>query len=357
MHIASLDGFEQQRPQAGPTHDHLNQPIVRPLQPALRAPYVTEGALGIERQLPAKLVLGVNYINTHGLHLLRSRDINALLPNGNGARPSSGGGIFQYESSGLLNQNQLITSLSRRFGGGLSLFGYYAYGRAFTNTDGPGTFPMNQYNPNADYGRAATDIRHRVVIGTSFLTPLGLRLGPFLLARSGAPFDILTGHDLTGDGIFTARPAFAYNPGAANVVATPYGLFDVKPGPAATIIPRYYGQAPSYATLNLRLSKTFGFGGLKEGRTSGGKRGASGLSPEEGGLHNILHYGSTGQRYNLTFSIQVRNMLNHTNPGLPVGNLSSPLFGLSPWLASAAGPQSIAEGDNRRIQFQVRFSF
>jgi hypothetical protein len=335
------------------------QPVVHSIQPGLRAPYVIETSLGVERQLPLKLVLGVNYINTHGVHLLRSRDINAQLPNDPGARPFAGGGNFMYESSGLLNQNQLITSVTRRFGAGLSLFGYYAYGRAFSNTDGPGTFPMSQYNLAGEYGRAAMDIRHQGVIGASFLTPLGLRLSPFLLARSGAPFDIVTGHDLTGDGIFTARPAFAADPLAAGVVMSPWGMFNLKPGPGAVTIPRNYGQGPGYFTLNFRLSKTFGFGGTKEGggHAAGGKHGAGGLQSAESGLHNILRDGSTGQRYNLTLSIQVRNILNYMNPGIPVGNLSSPLFGMSTWLASAAGPQSVAAGDNRRIQFQLRFGF
>ncbi len=335
-------------------------PTVRRVQSNLRAPYVTEAALGIERQLPLKLVLGVNYINTHGLHLLRSRDINALLPNGHGARPYAGGGIYLYESSGLLNQNQIITSITRRFGRGLSLFGYYAYGRAFSNTDGPRSFPMNQYNLKGEYGRSASDIRHRGVLGSSFVAPLAIRLSPFLLVRSGAPFDVVTGRDVTGDGIFTARPSFAPDPLAEGVVSSPFGVFNLKPGPGAVIIPRNYGQAPAYFTLNFRLSRTFGFGGLKEGTkraSGGGKHGGGGSPADESGLHSILRDGSTGQRYNLTLSIQVRNVLNYVNPGLPVGNLSSSLFGQSTWLASAAGPESAAAGDNRRIQLQLRFGF
>jgi hypothetical protein len=93
---------------------------------------------------------------------------------------------------------------------------------------------------------------------------LGLRLSPFLLVRSGAPFDIVTGRDLTGDGIFTARPALITDPLAAGAISSPFGIFNPKPARDATIIPRNYGQAPGYFTLNLRLSKTIGFGGLND---------------------------------------------------------------------------------------------
>jgi len=53
----------------------------------------------------------------------------------------------------------------------------------------------------------------------------------------------------------------------------------------------------------------------------------------------------------------VRNVFNTTNPGLPVGSLGSPYFGRANWLASSAGPADMAYGNNRRIQFQLRFNF
>jgi len=41
------------------------------------------------------------------------------------------------------------------------------------------------------------------------MTRWGVRLSPFITARSGAPFNITTGTDLNGDTIFNDRPAFA----------------------------------------------------------------------------------------------------------------------------------------------------
>ncbi len=54
----------------------------------------------------------------------------------------------------------------------------------------------------------------------------------------------------------------------------------------------------------------------------------------------------------------MQNLLNNTNLGPPVGNLSSPLFGQS---FSGAGRFGAGGGSqsagNRRVELQVRFAF
>ena len=45
-----------------------------------------QSVFSVERQLPANSTLAVTYSNSHGLHELRSEDINAPLP-GTGAFP------------------------------------------------------------------------------------------------------------------------------------------------------------------------------------------------------------------------------------------------------------------------------
>jgi hypothetical protein len=57
----------------------------------------------------------------------------------------------------------------------------------------------------------------------------------------------------------------------------------------------------------------------------------------------------------LTVTALSRNLLNHPNLALPVGNLSSPLFGESIALVSGGGGNS-ASG-NRRIEFQIKLAF
>src|ERR1700681_4095020 len=96
----------------------------------------------------------------------------------------------------------------------------------------------------------------------SFLTKWGIRLSPFLIANSGAPFNIYMSRDLYGDTLLNvARPAFATNLNAPGVIVTRFGIFDTNPQPGEKIVPRNYGRGPAFFTTNLRISKTFGFGG------------------------------------------------------------------------------------------------
>ncbi|HVG33715.1 MAG TPA: hypothetical protein VM911_11560, partial [Pyrinomonadaceae bacterium] len=65
------------------------------------------------------------------------------------------------------------------------------------------------------------------------------------------------------------------------------------------------------------------------------------------------------KRFRVVFSVVARNILNHTNPGRPIGSLSSLLFGRSNFLAPPFGFGSAAETNaaNRRVEAQLRFSF
>jgi hypothetical protein len=358
----------------------LNAAAIREIDAHLHAPYTMQGAIGVERQLPKNVTLAVTYTHSRGVDVLRSRNINAPLPGtyemGSPVYPygEQAGNIYVYESSGLFTQNQLITNINARINAKMNLFGYYALGKAESNTDGSGTFPSNQYNEQPDWGRAGFDVRSRVFIGGSVVAPLGLRFSPFIIAQSGMPFNIVLSQDLNGDSIFNDRPAFA-GPNAADPVQTKYGLFDLVPQPGETIIPRNYGNGPGQFSVNLRLSRTFGFGGERgssaaaaagggmpgggglavggpRGGGPGGPRGGGGGGPR-GGFGDPV----TNQRYNLTIGLSARNLLNDVNLAPPIGILSSPLsplFGHSNALAGGFFGSATA---NRRIELQMRFSF
>jgi hypothetical protein len=348
-------------------------PTIYQIDPKLHAPYTMQTAVSVERQLSKNANVAVSYLNSRGVHTLLSRNINAPRPGtldpsnpASGVRPFGDiGNIYQYESDGIFKQNQLIVNLNVRAGSTLSLFGVYILNYANSDTSGASSFPSNQYNLSADYGRAVFDVRHRVYLGGTIALPYAFRLSPFLVAGSGLPFNITVGNDLNGDSIFNDRPAFASsqsNPG--NVVLTRFGSFDTVPVAGETIIPPSFGTGPGRFTLNVRLSKTFDFGRKSEvpgespsggpggpGNRSGG-RGPGGRSPyprDSAGLGSVPN-----QRYNFTFSVSARNIFNKVNLAMPIGNLNSPLFGQSN--ALAGGPYSSSSA-NRRIDLQVTFNF
>ncbi|MCU1287259.1 MAG: Oar protein [Acidobacteriales bacterium] len=359
-------------------------PTVYAIAPQLRAPYMLQAALTLERQLTKASTLSLTYTNSRGVHALDARNINAPLPGTyNPAVPSSGvrpngtsTNIYQYESEGTFRQNQFIANTSFRFNTKVSLFANYVLGFANGDSSGAGSFPSNQYNLAADYGRTAFDIRHRFVIIGSVTLPYGFRLNPFVTVQSGAPYNITTGQDLNGDSIFNDRPAFATNTALATVKTTPVGTFDTVPTAGQTIIPVNYGNGPSQVFVNMRVSKSFGLGPKVEraagqsgggggDRGSGGGGGGERGGPGGGGLARggpggamggIFGPGAVNRKYSLTFSANARNMFNHVNPATPIGNLSSPLFGISNSLAGG-GFGGGSQAANRRIDMQVQFSF
>ena len=166
-----------------------------------------------------------------------------------------------------------------------------------------------------------TDIRHRFMLGGSVNTKWNIRLSPFVTVMSGQPFNITSGTDLYGTTLFNGRPGFATDPDKPGLLQTPYGPLDPNPSPGETLVPRNYGRGPAQFMVNLRLSKTFGFGAEKEGsagppgggRMGGGPGHGHGPGPGMGG--GIFGNPSTNRRYNLTISLSARNLLNYNNTG------------------------------------------
>jgi hypothetical protein len=374
------------------------------IDPRLRAPYVLQGAASIERQLGKYANMSLTYIDSRGVHMLLTDDINAPLPGtyppGNplvGTRPLGNiGDIYDYQSNGVFRQRQLIVNATVRAGTHLTLNGFYSLGYAHSDTSGVGYFPMNPYNLLQDYGRAGFDVRHRATVVGTISLPYGFRASPFLVFASGSPYSFTVGNDLFGTGVFNGRPSVisattCSTPNVTgNVVCTQFGTFNLVPTPGQTIIPVNFGNGPSHFSLNMRLSKTFGFGpriqrpggqgqgqrGQGGGALGGGGRGGpggggggGGEGPRGGGGGGGGPFGGGGggfgggagnYRYNLTFSVNFRNMFNNINLANPVGNLTSPNFGRSIALIGGGpgGGGQFANGPApRKIELQLNFSF
>ena len=338
------------------------------VNPHLRTPYTMQTGVTLERQLAKAANLSVTYLNSRGEHQFYTNFINApvILPGGTVGPPPSQI-EYQFQSAGDFKQNQLILNSSVRMGTKLSLFGYYTLTYANSDTAGASSIPSNPIDLQQDYGRASFDVRHRIFFGGSLSLPYNFRLSPFMIANSGAPFNITTGQDLYGNAVFNTRPTLGTcSNGATSVRDTLYGCFNLVTTPGAAVIPINDATGPGRFTLNLRLSKTFGFGAKKEVAGSGGPSGPGsvtfGRGPGGGGQHggggdrggSMFGGAPSNSRYNLTFSVNARNVFNNVNVANPIGNLSSPLFGDSNDLARGPFSSSTA---NRRIDLQVSFNF
>jgi hypothetical protein len=352
------------------------------ISPDLHAPYIMQTAFSLERQVTKIANVTISYLNARGVHQFVSLNVNAPPPGtpfSSGPPPNPAAGpIYQYVSDGVLRQNQLITNFNIRAGAKLSLFGYYSLNYANSDTSGASGFPSNQYDLGADYGRASFGIRNRLFLGGTIGLPHAFRLSPFMIFNSGSPYNVTVGQDLSNDSLFNDRPTFATNISGSCLSPT-VACHYVVPTSSYVPIPINYLTGPSQFTLNLRLAKTFGFGpevGGKSGaqpdggpgggppggggpRGGGGGGGGLGRGPGGGGGFGGMGPATT-RRYNLTFSVNARNVLNKVNAATPIGVLppaNSPNpsnFGKS--IALASGPFS-SMAANRKIELQAMFSF
>ena len=366
------------------------------IAPNLRAPYVWQSAASLEQQVTKNATLSLTYLHSRGLHQFLLDDINAPLPDtfrlGDpeaGVRPlgNAAGNLYQYESVGLFNQNQLIANFNIRLGTRLSLFGYYTLNYADSDTTGNNpSIAMNPYDLLESYGRASFDVRNRLFLAGTWNLPHRFSLSPFLVTSSGAPFNVTVAQDMYGTGnLSNSRPAFAAaGESGTNIVETRLGTFNIAPQANQALIPVNRFTGPGQFTLNLRLSKTFSFGkevtrrastagggsggGFGGGGGRGGGGGGRGGYGGGGGLggRGIGGGGGAGgffgqgnnatKRYSLTFSAYARNALNNVNLGSPVGLIGSPLFDQSNSLGGVFGGGG-SQAANRRIDFQAVFSF
>lgn len=333
------------------------------INPNLHAPYTIQFAGSVERQLAKNATLTGTYLHSRGVHQLYSSVLS-----------STPAPQYQFESGGIFNQDQFIANFNMRMGARLTIFSFYMFGHANSDTFGATSFPSNPVlGVSADYGRATFDVRQRLFLGGTISLPRGFRVSPFMVANSGTPFNITTGLDGNGDSIFNDRPAFASSL-TSNPIQTPFGTFDPNPVPGETIIPANFGKSPAQFTLNMRFSKTIGIGpkletagndqnqrgqrgqgGPMPGVGRGGPGGPGGGGPRGGGPGGPFGGAErSSQKYSLTFSVNARNIFNDVNPAPPIGNLSSALFGRS---TALAGGVFNTQAANRRVDLQVMFSF
>ena len=355
-------------------------PTTYRIAPNLHVPGVFQTAVVLERQLTKVASMSLTYLNSRGFDQFFTNNINTPLPGTFPAAPvyPSGkrGNIYEYESEGVFRQNQFFAQFTVRAGAKLTLFSNYILNFASSDTSGPNSFPSNPFNLQQDYGRASFDYRNRLFMGGSIGLPRGFRLTPFVIVSSGQPYSITLSQDLIGSSQFNQRPAFASPASLAqNVVVTPFGSFDTVPEPGETLVPVNSLAGPARFTMNLRISKTWGFGALPErsannfpaGGGGGGPRGGpgGGRGGPGGGFGGFGGPGPTNKRYNITLSLYGRNIFNYTNVVTPIGVLNppsatSPTATESPFFARPnqllVGPFS-SQGASRIVYLQLGFTF
>ena len=140
-----------------------------------------------------------------GDNLFRSRNVNAPV---NGIRPDpSVGNVTALENTARSRTQSVQTEVSinyppRR----LSAFVGYVLGKAMNETDAAFSLSPNSSDGTGEWGPSRGDVRHRVNAGVNSDLIGGFRLGANFRSQSASPYNITTGTDLNGDGIYSERP-------------------------------------------------------------------------------------------------------------------------------------------------------
>jgi hypothetical protein len=347
----------------------------KPIFAGLVAPRTYQASIGIERQINKYVRITSQYLETRGVHLQNTRNINTPF---DGLYPFGDSGLrILTESSGVSRTHQLFFSPNVNYKK-MFLFGFYVYSHGKDDNEGE---PANPNNLQAEYGPSTfADVRHRFVVGTSIPLPLKISVSPFITASSGTPFNITTGQDTNLDGFASERPSLNTSISSANcsgktlIYESGYGCFNLDPAPG-TQISRNFGRGPAAFSVNLRVARTWSFGNRGESGPRdqngpppgmGGVRGGGGPPPGGGGggpggggpPPGMFGGGNSGKKYNLTLTASARNLLNHASYAAPSGNLSSPLFGEYTSLVGGFGPMSSSSSTyERKIDLQLRFQF
>jgi hypothetical protein len=262
--------------------------------------------------------------------------------------------VIESQSNGRSVSNSLSANVSGNIRK-INFWGYYTFLKSRNTDSGNSGSSFDPCDFTGEWGRSPFDVRHFFVAGGYYQAPFGFTVNAFALGNSGTPFNITIGRDPNGDTFFSERPAFATNLAKPGVIQTPMGMLDPNPSPGQIIIPRNFGHGPGYLTANAGLSKNFQFGKAIPPKDVAP---AVVQSNVKGPESNPPRKPPVVRPYQVNFSISATNVLNHTNPANPIGNIASPYF-----LKSTASSQAFVfgpgggSGGNRQVTFRLRLGF
>jgi len=278
---------------------------------------------GIDQQLVGGLRMNVSYTYRRGGNLLRGRNLNAPVA---GVRPDPAFSnvVEVVPDAASRSHNVNVGATVLLFNWHRTIFASnYTFSRSESNAVGAFSLPSSGDAIDFEWGLTAP--RHR--FGATFSTEVIKNLGVSLNARvqSGTPYNITTGRDNNGDGLFNDRP---------------------------TGVGRNSALTPAQWDLGARVSYAVGFG--KRPANTGGGGGASGttvmiqMGGGGGGMATtgISGGGGANWRYRIDFYASAQNLTNRSNYVGYSGVMTSPFFG-----------QPTTVMNPRKIEFGMRFGF
>lgn len=238
--------------------------------PQTKTPFAHQASAGVSRALGGGVRLSATFVFARGHNQLGTLDYNPLVPSlGAGRRPEDVGGVagtsasaLQYTGFGQTWYRGLVLEAERRFSSGVQVLASYTLSKsednsadfqsvflpmslgAGRNADDPSGLPLG-FDAAPERGPSFQDQRHRFVASGAFFAPRQVQVSAIISAASGAPFNILAGADLDGNGDGGAFPADRARR---------------DPSDAASSVTRNSGRLATDVSMDLRVSRRFRIG-------------------------------------------------------------------------------------------------
>jgi Carboxypeptidase regulatory-like domain len=253
--LIALTGGNTSSPHAlsgAPTGLAMPNAFVAGVAAGFRNPMSFQAAASVDRQVMTKLELTVGYLrnSTWGLERRLDENLNVPTVDSSGtpifpiARPIAGVGRLVVEQStahstydgGFISVNSQISRRSQ-------LLVNYTVSRSVDDASGSDPYaPVTAVNPYAlrqERADSLFDARQQLNLNAIFNLPVGFKLNPLFVARSGLPYTPIVGFDTQND-------------------ANDWNARAVVNGVA---VGRNSSRQPAFSNLDLRLVKDFTFKG------------------------------------------------------------------------------------------------
>ena len=200
----------------GPGQLAATKPSLIVIDGSFENPMTYRGSVGFERQVLPDFSVGVDGVLSYTKNLERQGDANLVAVGttsdgrplySTSKRPNANFGAIQtFFSDGVAHYEAAILSVRKRFSNHWQLMGSYTWSESKDtnsnerNVSFGSSSPEDFFNARNDYGYADFDVRHRLVLSSTWELPWGFLLSGIYQYRTGFPYSALAGFDVNGDG-------------------------------------------------------------------------------------------------------------------------------------------------------------
>jgi hypothetical protein len=314
---------------------------IHSMQAASPTPYTQEWSLGFQRQLPARMILTMDYVGTKSTALDIIHDLNQYVP-GTKIFPYPNFGYLEYsQANGVGHYAGLETSLQRRFTNGLSFEAAYTWSKNTGTT----------YTQTASNALSGNDVPQHVVLSYLYELPFGHGKSLF---TTGPGSTILGGWRTSGVYTYSAGRPFTVSSGGnynsavdVNGNGTSLPIMVGTPKIVGNVKCWFYTSRNSACpTLSPNTADAYALPSLTDPYGNGSINALRGphTSVFDFALMRDFH---VYEQSNLQFRWEVFNLTNNVLLAQPDSSLTD----------AGVGQITSLAGDPRIMQFALRLSF